>query len=108
FQINLSDAREPSVTNRLVSSVIPTNLWAEGITCDAIHDFGRYPISPTELQELPWIQIIETLDSILDAEPLCRYLHSCDSLENLFCCWSRSMGVCVARRTGGIRTVAQV
>ncbi|KAG8941368.1 hypothetical protein FRC03_004608 [Tulasnella sp. 419] len=69
FQINLSDAREPSVTNRLVSSVIPTDLWAEAITCDAIHDFGRYPISPTELQELPWIQIIETLDSILDAEP---------------------------------------
>ncbi|KAG8942250.1 hypothetical protein FRC03_003474 [Tulasnella sp. 419] len=53
IQIDLSDARQTSVTNHLVSYVIPADLWIEAVTCDAIHDFKRDPVPATELGEFP-------------------------------------------------------
>ncbi|KAG8913048.1 hypothetical protein FRC02_005694 [Tulasnella sp. 418] len=69
LQVDLSDARQTSVTNHLVSHVIPADLWIEAVTCDAIHDFKRDPVPTTELGEFPWRFIIATLQSILENGP---------------------------------------
>ncbi|KAG8914123.1 hypothetical protein FRC02_005098, partial [Tulasnella sp. 418] len=70
LQVDLSDARQTSVTNHLVSYVIPADLWIEAVTCDSIHDFKKDHYIPVSLLRFrPWSFIIETLQSILEAGP---------------------------------------